>query len=58
MPWLQVHLTTGKAQAPLIELLFENLGALSVTLGDAEDEALLEPPPGASPLPIEVGPGT
>jgi len=50
MPWLQVHLTTGKTQAPLIELLFENLGALSVTLGDAEDEALLEPPPGASPL--------
>ena len=50
MSWLQVHLTTDKAGAPLVELLFERLGALSVTLGDAADEALLEPPPGASPL--------
>jgi len=50
MPWLQAHLTTDKTRAPLIELLFENLGALSVTLDDAEDEPLLEPPPGASPL--------
>ncbi|MES9884734.1 MAG: 50S ribosomal protein L11 methyltransferase [Sedimenticola sp.] len=50
MPWIQAHLTTGKEQAPLIELLFENLGALSTTLGDAEDEPLLEPKPGESPL--------
>lgn len=50
MPWIQAHLTTGKEQAPLVELLFENLGALSTTLVDAEDEPLLEPKPGESPL--------
>ena len=50
MSWLQAHLTIDKERAPLIELLFENLGALSVTLGDAADEPLLEPKPGESPL--------
>jgi ribosomal protein L11 methyltransferase len=50
MSWLQAHLTTDKERAALIELLFENLGALSVTLGDAADEPLLEPKPGESPL--------
>jgi ribosomal protein L11 methyltransferase len=50
MPWIQAHLTTRKALAPVIELLFEHLGAVSVTLSDAADEALLEPAPGESPL--------
>ncbi|WP_456406149.1 50S ribosomal protein L11 methyltransferase [Thiolapillus sp.] len=50
MPWLQAHLEVEKSQAPLIELLFEQLGALSITLVDAEDEPMLEPPPGATPL--------
>jgi ribosomal protein L11 methyltransferase len=50
MPWLQAHLTVTKEQAPLIELLFENLGALSVTLLDAADEPMLEPAPGETPL--------
>jgi ribosomal protein L11 methyltransferase len=50
MPWLQIHLTTDKTRAPLMELLLESLGALSVTLGDAADEALLEPAPGELPL--------
>lgn len=50
MPWLQLHLTTDKEKAPLSELLFESLGALSVTFGDAADEPLLEPAPGESPL--------
>lgn len=48
--WLQVHLEIAKDEAPLAELALESLGALSVTLGDAADEALLEPPPGALPL--------
>ncbi|WP_293647138.1 50S ribosomal protein L11 methyltransferase [Thiolapillus sp.] len=50
MPWLQAHLEVEKSQAPLIELLFEQLGAISITLADAEDEPMLEPPPGAMPL--------
>ena len=50
MPWIQAHLTTSKEQAPLVELLFENLGALSTTLEDAEDEPLLEPAPGELPI--------
>ncbi len=50
MPWLQLHLTVTKEQAPLLELLLENLGALSVTLLDAADEPMLEPAPGETPL--------
>lgn len=50
MPWLQIHLTVDKSQAPLIELLFENLGAEAVSLGDAGDEPMLEPGPGETPL--------
>jgi len=50
MPWLQISVTAEQEQAPLLELLFENLGALSVTLGDAEDHPILEPGPGDQPL--------
>ena len=50
MPWLQFSVTAPQAQAPLLELLFENLGALSVTLGDAADEPILEPDPGEQRL--------
>ncbi len=50
MPWLEAHLTIDKSRAPLIELLFEDLGALAVTLGDAGDEPMLEPGPGETPL--------
>jgi ribosomal protein L11 methyltransferase len=50
MPWLQLHLTVDKSQTPLIELLFENLGAEAVMLGDAGDEPMLEPGPGETPL--------
>ncbi|WP_456379678.1 50S ribosomal protein L11 methyltransferase [Thiolapillus sp.] len=50
MPWLQAHLEVEKTQAPLVELLFDQLGALSITLVDAKDEPMLEPPPGATPL--------
>jgi len=48
--WLQISLTVDKSRAPLIELLFENLGAEAVTLGDAGDEPMLEPGPGEMPL--------
>ena len=50
MTWLQAHLTVGKTRAPLIELLFESLGAVAITLGDAADEPMLEPGPGETPL--------
>lgn len=50
MPWLQTHLTVTKEQAPLIELMLENLGALSVIMEDAADEPMLEPAPGETPL--------
>ncbi len=46
MPWLQLSVEITEQQAPLVELIFENLGALSVTLGDAADQQLLEPMPG------------
>jgi ribosomal protein L11 methyltransferase len=48
--WLQAHVTVEKDRAPLLELLLEQLGALSVTLEDAADEPMFEPPPGATPL--------
>ncbi len=48
--WLQLSLTTPKEQAPLIEALFENMGALSITLGDAGDDPILEPGLGEAPL--------
>ncbi len=50
MPWLQLKLTTSQEQAPLIELLFETMGALSITLGDAGDQPILEPGLDEQPL--------
>jgi ribosomal protein L11 methyltransferase len=48
--WLQAHLTVDKSSAPLIALLFEDLGALAVTFDDAGHEPMLEPGPGETPL--------
>jgi ribosomal protein L11 methyltransferase len=50
MPWLQFKLATSQEQTPLIELLFENMGALSITLGDAGDQPILEPNLDEQPL--------
>jgi ribosomal protein L11 methyltransferase len=50
MSWLQLSLDANENEAPLLEVLFENLGALSVTLGDAGDQALLETPPESQQL--------
>lgn len=50
MPWLQLRLTTTEKFAePVGDLLME-MGALSVTLMDAEDVPILEPAPGETPL--------
>lgn len=50
MPWLQLHLNVDKTRTPLIEVVFETLGAVAVMLGDAGDEPMLEPGPGETPL--------
>ena len=50
MPWLQLSLEVNRDQADNVSEVFESAGALSVTLVDAADEALLEPAPGEQPL--------
>ncbi|MET0066746.1 MAG: 50S ribosomal protein L11 methyltransferase [Candidatus Thiodiazotropha sp.] len=50
MSWLQLSLDVDESQAPLLEVLFEQLEAVSVTLGDAADQPLLEPLPETQPL--------
>ncbi|MEB3753513.1 50S ribosomal protein L11 methyltransferase [Acinetobacter sp. MD2(2019)] len=50
MKWLQIHITVDQAQVDFAETLFLSLGAVSVTLDDAENQELLEPLPGETPL--------
>lgn len=50
MKWSQIHITVDQAQVDFTETLLMSLGAVSVTLDDAEDQALLEPLPGETPL--------
>jgi len=48
--WLQIHITVDQAQVDFTETLLSSLGAVSVTLDDAENQDLLEPLPGETPL--------
>ena len=50
MPWLQLFMDTNPDQLESVELALLDAGALSVTLLDAADQALLEPAPGETPL--------
>lgn len=50
MKWLQIHITVDQPLVEQTEQLLLSLGAVSVTLDDAEDQALLEPLPGETPL--------
>ncbi len=50
MPWLQLKIDVPAAQAERIETLMEEAGAEAVSLEDARDQPLYEPPPGATPL--------
>ncbi len=50
MAWLQVHLLTDRTHAETLEAALEGLGALAVSFEDAQDEPVLEPDPGTSPL--------
>ncbi len=50
MPWLQLSVEVKRDQADAVTEVFESARALSVTLQDSADEALLEPAPGEQPL--------
>ncbi len=50
MPWLQITLPAAENDPQLLAEALEGLGAISVTLQDAADQPLFEPPPGATPL--------
>ena len=50
MAWFQLTVLTDRADADKLSDLLESLGAVSVTLQDAADEALLEPAPGEHPV--------
>lgn len=50
MPWLQLELETTPANAEQLTELLEAAGAGAVTLQDAADQPLFEPPPGTTPL--------
>ncbi len=50
MPWLQLHFDIPGDRLEQVESHLEALGALSVTLRDARDEPLFEPPPGSLPI--------
>jgi len=50
MSWLQAHVHTDPARAARVETALEAAGAVSVTLLNAADDPVLEPPPGETPL--------
>lgn len=50
MTWQQLHFICDQQHAPLCETLLFEEGALSVSLEDAGDEPIFEPPLGAEPL--------
>ena len=50
MPWLQFTFYTTKDQAEALAAKLEQAGAQAVSMLDAADQPLYEPPPGATPL--------
>ena len=50
MPWLQFTFYTTKEQAEALAARLEQAEALAVSMIDAADQPLYEPPPGATPL--------
>lgn len=50
MAWIELSLTIHSNEQERIELALEDLGALSVTLLDAEDHPIFEPAPGETPV--------
>jgi ribosomal protein L11 methyltransferase len=54
MPYLQLSLTVQRRGVERVEDALTDLGALSVSLADAHDDAIFEPKPGETPLWPEV----
>ena len=50
MPWLQLHTVSDRAGAPALEDAMLDAGAVSVSLSDHEDQPILEPGVGETPL--------
>ncbi len=50
MPWLQLTIYSTKEKAEALADLLSEAGASAVTMQDAADQPLYEPPPGATPL--------
>ncbi len=50
MAWQQISLEVAEPDGERAAELLSDMGALSVTLRDAEDQPIFEPPPGATPL--------
>ena len=54
--WRALRLAVTAEQVAVVEQVLEDNGALAVTITDAEDNPLFEPPPGAAPLwPRKIG---
>ena len=50
MAWIEISISVAREATPKAELTLEQLGALAITLEDDEDNPVLEPGPGATPL--------
>ena len=50
MSWVQLKLRVDSKQAEQIEAALNHQGALAVTITDAADQPLFEPPLGTTPL--------
>jgi ribosomal protein L11 methyltransferase len=50
MVWHQISVITDKKTAPKVSDFFSDLGAVSVTYMDAEDQPVYEPPPGETKI--------
>ncbi len=50
MPWQQLKVRVPESGAALIEALLSELGAVSVTLQDGEDQPVFQIDPGTTPI--------
>jgi ribosomal protein L11 methyltransferase len=50
MSWTEISISVAREAAPQAEEALEGLGALAITFQDDEDNPVLEPDPGATPL--------